>query len=796
MTEDDRNHQPPAEPVSGDSKSKFSKVLSLGDFKQPATKIPPSFVKKESSVTVEVRRKRTPFVGGLYLSRDNKTGFSAEDLKERVNLIAQAEKEASNARSKAVHTETKIKEASEDALAAPIAEKFVKAEAHKPYRHFDDSEKDLQVEVEDKTSDGLKLKQSFKGRRDMKRIIIHKIDLENEQGRRRSLASIKRNREKAKHKSTHSNTEFRGKLVREIVIPEQITVSELASRMAEKSSDVMKKLLEMGMTTTINQIIDSDTAELIVSEFGHNAKVIKGADVEKILSEQVNAGAELVKRPPVVTVMGHIDHGKTSLLDALRSTDVISSEAGGITQHIGAYQVQLKDGDKITFIDTPGHEVFTSMRLRGASITDLVILVVAADDGVKEQTIESINHAKAAKVPMIIAINKIDKVGANPQQVLRELLQYDCVTESMGGDIMAIEVSALKKQNLDKLEAAILLQAEMLELKARVTGPASGAVIESKIDKNKGAIVTVLVQQGSLHVGDIVVAGPAVGRVRTMRDDKNKIIKEALPSSPVEITGLEVAPQAGDTFNVLENEKQARDISDYRMRVIKKQKETDSTFKFASMEDMFTQTGSPIELAVIIKADTQGSVEAIAASLARLSTDKVKLIVLHKAVGGINESDIALAKTAQAIVLGFNVGTDTKAKLLIQQTGTDVRNYSIIYNLIEDVRSVMEGKLFPVKKEKYLGRVDIRQVFNVSKVGKIGGGLVLDGIIRRNAAVKLLRDGIVVHEGTLKTLKRFKDDAKEVSAGYECGFTIDRFDDIKEGDVIEAYEIVEEKGVL
>jgi translation initiation factor IF-2 len=793
-TDDEKNNQPAVDQASGDSKSKFSKVLSLGDFKQPAIKPQSSFVKRESSVTVEVRRKRTPFVGGLYLSRDNTTGFSAEDLKERINLIAQAEKEASDARSKAAHTETKTKDSNAANLAAPVAEKFVKAEPYKPYRNFDEPEKN--AEVEEKAPDVLKTKQGFKGRRDMKRIIIHKIDLENEQVRRRSLASIKRNREKVKYKSTHNNNELRGKLVRDIVIPEQITVAELASRMAEKSSDVMKKMLEMGVTATINQVIDSETAELIVSEFGHNAKVIKDADVEKILGEQANADTEQVKRPPVVTVMGHIDHGKTSLLDALRSTDVISGEAGGITQHIGAYQVHLKNGEGITFIDTPGHEVFTSMRLRGASITDIVILVVAADDGVKEQTIESISHAKAAKVPMIIAINKMDKVGANPQQVLRELLQYDCVTESMGGDIMSIEVSALKKQNLDKLEEAVLLQAEILDLKARVSGPASGAVIESKIDKNKGAVVTVLVQQGTLRVGDIVVAGHSLGRVRTMRDDKNKSIKNALPSMPVEITGLEVAPQAGDTFNVLKDEKQARDILDYRMKVIKKQKETDSAFKFASMEDLFAQTGSAIELAVIIKADTQGSVEAIATSLAKLATDKAKLLILHKAVGSINESDIALAKTAKAIVLGFNVGTDSKVKLLVQQTGADVRNYSIIYNLIEDVRSVMEGKLSPVKKEKYLGRIEIRQVFNVSKIGKIGGGLVLDGIIRRNAVVKLLRDGIVVHDATLKTLKRFKDDVKEVTAGYECGFTIDRFDDIKEGDVIEAYEIIEEKGVL
>lgn len=797
----DENKKEPTKPG-------FTKILSLGDFKSSGSKASSKKVNSESgSVTVEIKRKRT--ISGsssVSLGQSNTTGLSQEDLKAKMNLIARAE-ELNKAAAIKEEAEATKKEEPAAALATQPAQQLqqqtqIQPKAPSRPSNFQTSKEKEPQEVEEddeakeKFKESLRSKYGSRGRRDSKRIIIHKIDLDEDEIRRRSIASLKRNREKAKLQKDRS-TGPKDKLLRDILIPEHITVAELASRMAEKSADVIRKLMDMGMTATINQVIDADTAELVATEFRHKVKVVKGADVESILLDNAfEEEAPKVKRPPIVTVMGHIDHGKTSLLDALRSTNVIAGEAGGITQHIGAYQVQLKNNEKITFIDTPGHEIFTSMRLRGAKVTDVVVLVVAADDGVKEQTVESISHAKAAKVPMIIAINKMDKVGANPQKVLSELLNYECVTESMGGDIMTVEISALKKENLDKLEDAILLQADLLDLTARTLGRAKGAVIESKVDKHKGVLATVLVQEGTLRVGDIIIAGTTTGYVRTMRDDKNQPVKEAGPSMPVEITGLEATPQAGDTFAVLDEEKEARDITEYRIRLIKKQKEIEESSSKLSITDLFAQQGPLLELPVIIKGDTQGSVEAIAASLAKLSTEKVKANFIHKAVGGINESDVTLAKTSKAVVFGFNVGTDSKAKMLAQSTNVEIKNYSIIYNLIEDVRLLMEGKLNPVKREQYLGRAEIRQVFSVSKFGKIAGAFVTDGLIRRNATVKLMRNNIVVHQGLLKTLKRFKDDAKEVAAGYECGFTLDKYDDIKEGDIVEAYEIIEEKDKL
>lgn len=796
------------------NKPEFSKILSLGDFKSATgTSAKPAARKANSesgSVTVEIKRKRTPFAGGLSLPKTNATGLSQEDLKAKMNLIARAEKEASEAAAQAKDlaealAQKKQEEANQPSVegsssvtqkAAPPSIKKSPLQPYVPPQREEAKESTGDDDAKEKVKEALRSKYGARGRRDSKRVIIHKIDLDENEIRRRSVASLKRTREKVKMQK-EKFLQPKEKLLRDILIPEQITVAELASRMTEKSSDVIKKLMSMGMTATINQNIDSDTAELVAAEFGHKVRVIKGADIELTLVNAEEESAEQVTRPPVVTVMGHIDHGKTSLLDALRSTNVISGEAGGITQHIGAYQVQLKDKGKITFIDTPGHEIFTSMRLRGAKITDLVVLVVAADDGVKEQTIESISHAKAAKVPMIVAINKMDKVGANPQRVISELLSYECVAESMGGDIMTVEISALKNENLDKLEDAILLQAELLNLKARVAGRAKGAVIESRMDKHRGVISTLLVQQGTLRVGDIIIAGTSMGYVRTMRDDKGQKVEEATPSMPVEVTGLETAPQAGDTFDVVAAEKQARDIIEYRLRLLKKQKEIEDASGRISIEEFFAQQGNvTLELPVIIKGDMQGSVEAIAASLAKLSGEKVKVMVIHKAVGGINESDVTLAKTSKAVIFGFNVGTDSKTKLLAQSNGVEIKNYSVIYNLIQDITALMEGKLSPVKKEQYLGRAEIRQVFNVSKIGKIAGAFVTDGLIKRHAMVKLMRDNIVVHQGTLKTLKRFKDDVREAAAGYECGFTLDKYDDIKEGDVIEAYEIIEEKAKL
>lgn len=621
--------------------------------------------------------------------------------------------------------------------------------------------------------------------------------IDRDEDRSRSFASIKRAREKARRASHLDSGNETEKQVREVILPEFITVAELASRMSERGTEVVRAFMKAGMIVNINQTIDADTAELIIHEFGHKIKRVTDADVENILIDQTDNNAPQQPRPPVVTVMGHVDHGKTSLLDALRETDVVLGEAGGITQHIGAYQVKLDSGALITFIDTPGHQAFTAMRARGAKVTDIVILVVAADDGIKEQTVEAINHAKAAGVPIIVAINKIDTPGANPQKVITELLNYDLVAESMGGQIMVVEVSALKKLNLDKLIDTILLQAEMLDLKAESDCRARGIVIESRVDKRRGVVATLLVQKGTLRTGDILVAGANYGRVRVMSDDKGRELEEALPSMPVEITGLDASPEAGEDFVVVEVEKHAREVSEYRQR--RNRTLRTATASKNTLEELFAKAsgdGQIKELPIIIKADVNGSSEAICASLDKLSTDEVKVKILHKAVGGINESDITLAEASGAMVVGFNVRASDQAKRLAEKEGVDIRYYSIIYNLLDDVKAILSGLLSPIKREEYLGTVEIRQVFNVSKVGKVAGAFVLDGLIKRGAGVRLLRDDVVIHEGKLKTLKRFKDDVKEVKGGYECGIAFENYDDIKENDRVEVYEIIEEQRSL
>lgn len=614
----------------------------------------------------------------------------------------------------------------------------------------------------------------------------------------RSFAAVKRAREKARRqqedKKAFKETE---KFIREVVVPETITVQELANRMAERSTDLIKELMKLGMMVTVNQMIDADTAELLVETFGHKIKRVSESDVEDILEEQEgdSDAVNLKPRAPIVTVMGHVDHGKTSLLDALRATDVVAGESGGITQHIGAYRITLANGEHITFLDTPGHEAFTSMRLRGAHITDIVVLVVAADDGIMEQTVEAINHAKAADVPIIVAVNKIDKPDADPQRVYNELLSHELVPESLGGDIMVIEVSAKEKINLDKLEEAILLQAEILELQANPKRKAAGMVVESSIEPGRGVVTTLLVQKGTLKIGNIIVAGHAYGKVRALINDKGKHLKAALPSYPVEVLGLDISPDAGEPFHVVESEKQARDITEYRQR--KSRDLRMAQVRKTTLEEMFLEVSEGAkELPIIVKGDVQGSVEAIQASLDKLATDEIRVKILHAAVGGITSSDVALANASRAIILGFNVRANAQVKELVASENIDVRYYSIIYDLVNDLKAILGGMLEPVIRENYIGTAEIRKVFSVSKIGKIAGCFVVDGMIKRGAKVRLLRDDIVIHEGKLKTLKRFKEDVKEVGNSYECGMAFENYDDIKEGDIIEAAELIEEEREL
>lgn len=603
--------------------------------------------------------------------------------------------------------------------------------------------------------------------------------------RGRSMASLRRARQKQKG---HGDNQESVKVVREVIIPEFITVGELANRMAVRGADVIKALMKLGMMVTINQPIDADTAELLCTEFGHTPKRVSDSDVELGIRLEDKA-EDLVPRAPVVTIMGHVDHGKTSLLDALRKTDVVAGEAGGITQHIGAYQVTLPSAKKITFIDTPGHAAFTEMRSRGANVTDIVVLVVAADDGIMEQTVEAINHAKAAEVPIIVAVNKIDKPGADADRVRSELLNHGLICEEFGGDIMSVEVSAKQGINLDKLEEAILLQAEVLELKANPNRDAAGVVVEAKVDRGRGTLATVLIQKGTLKVGDIFVAGTGWGRVRALLNDLGQQLESAGPALPVEIQGFHGTPTAGDEFIVVADEAKAREISEYRLHKEKEAKAAASAK--SSMEQMMSQiaAGNVKELAVVVKTDVHGSLEAITQSLAKLSNDEVAIRLLHGGVGGINESDVTLARASNAIVIGFNVRANPQARDLARRDGVDIRYYSIIYDVIDDAKAILSGLLAPTLREKYLGNAEIREVFNITKVGKVAGCYVTDGIVKRGGKVRLLRDNVVIHEGTLKTLKRFKEEVREVKESYECGMAFEDYNDIRPGDVIECFEI-------
>jgi len=611
----------------------------------------------------------------------------------------------------------------------------------------------------------------------------------DEQQRERSLASLKRKREREKLKAMGIQ-QPRDKIVREVVIPEAITIQELSNRMTERGVDVIRFLMKEGAMHKITDVIDADTAELIVTEFGHTAKRVSEADVETGFIGDKDAEEAQKPRAPVVTIMGHVDHGKTSLLDAIRKTNVVSGEAGGITQHIGAYQVTTPSGAKVTFIDTPGHAAFTAMRARGAKVTDIVVLVVAADDGVMPQTVEAINHAKAANVPIIVAINKIDKPAADPKRVQTDLLSHEIVVESMGGETLEVPVSALKGTNLDKLLETIHLQAEVLDLKANPDRSAEGIVIEAKLERGRGPVGTVLVQRGTLHLGDIVVAGTAWGRVRALIDDQGKNVSVAGPSVPVEVLGFDSAPEAGDQIAVVENEARAREITDYRIR---KRRETLGSAGTPRTLEQMMQTlkdaAGKKDFTLVIKGDVQGSVEAIQGALKKLGTDEVEARVVHSGVGGITESDVALAGASRAVIVGFNVRANTQAKQAADAQGIEIRYYSIIYDLVDDVKAAMSGLLAPTKREVFLGYASIKQVFNISKVGKVAGCLVTEGKVERGAKVRLLRDKVVIHEGTLSILKRFKDEVKEVPAGQECGMAFANYQDIREGDEIECFQV-------
>lgn len=809
-----------------ETEEKKIKKLTLGGAGKLTLNRPGGFPKKlagagragtNSNVVVEVKRGKAP-TGGLSLRRDiNLPGHQGDDGQNMRRLSAlkraqeggasEEESKISSLSSLTEMNQAKVKEREEREERQAQEEKAAaEAQAQQQPLHAETpreeslkeatvttKKEDEKKEEKDAEPSKPKLEEPKKLKKSDIMTMLQQ-DADEVPTRTRSLASIKRARAKERRKT--ENMSVKDKVYREVIVPETITVGELANRMTERAPDVIRELMKLGIMTTATQIIDADTAELVVETFGHSAKRVKESDVENVLEIPEDKPEDLFTRAPIVTVMGHVDHGKTSLLDALKSTDVVSGEAGGITQHIGAYSVTLSDNKMITFIDTPGHEAFTEMRTRGAQVTDIVVLVVAADDGIKAQTVEAISHAKAAEVPIIVAINKMDKPDANIEKVKNELLNYELVPEDLGGDVICVPVSAIQKTNLDKLEEAILLVAEMQDLKSNPRSVASGVVVESRVEKGKGVVATLIIQRGTLQKSDLAVAGCTYGRIRKMTNDHGKVVADAGPSIAVEIWGLNEAPLAGDQFNIVETDKQARDITEYRMRKAKEHKVTASK---TSLEELFRKASSEgriKELPLIIKADVQGSVEAIVGSFDKIKSEEVKIKVLHTAVGGISESDVSLAKASGAIILGFNVRSTSGAAADADANKIDIRYYSIIYNLIDDIRAIMSGMLDPIIRENYIGSVDIRDVFNITKVGKVAGSYVTKGVIKRGAGVRLLRDNVVIHEGKLKTLKRFKDDVKEVKEGFECGIAFENYDDIKVNDKVEVFEIVEEKQQL
>ncbi|WP_171233641.1 translation initiation factor IF-2 [Ruegeria sp. HKCCA4812] len=719
---------------------------------------------------------------------------AAEKAREEERARRRAEQEAKEreqreaeerARQKAEEEERKRKEAEEAAkraAAAPAPEepKAARAPASKPAPAATPRKQDREREQRGRG----------KGRDDNRR--SGKLTLGQATGgegnRQRSMAAMKRKQERARQKAMGGAVE-REKVIRDVQLPEAIMVSELANRMAERVADVVKSLMQMGMMVTQNQTIDADTAELIIEEFGHKVTRVSDSDVEDVIKEVEDSEDDLQPRPPVITIMGHVDHGKTSLLDAIRDARVVAGEAGGITQHIGAYQVKTDGGTTLTFLDTPGHAAFTSMRSRGAQVTDIVVLVVAADDAVMPQTIEAINHAKAAEVPMIVAINKVDKPDANPDKVRTDLLQHEVIVEKMSGEVQDVEVSAITGQGLDELLEAIALQAEILELKANPNRAAQGAVIEAQLDVGRGPVATVLVQNGTLRQGDIFVVGEQYGKVRALINDKGERVKEAGPSVPVEVLGLNGTPEAGDVLNVTETEAQAREIAAYREQAAKdKRAAAGAATTLEQLMQKAKEDENVAELPILVKADVQGSAEAIVQAMEKIGNDEVRVRVLHSGVGAITETDVGLAEASGAPVFGFNVRANASARNTANQKGVEIRYYSVIYDLVDDVKAAASGLLSAEIREKFIGYAEIREVFKVTGVGKVAGCLVTEGVARRSAGVRLLRDNVVIHEGTLKTLKRFKDEVAEVQSGQECGMAFENYDDIRQGDVIEIFE--------
>lgn len=719
------------------------------------------------------------------------------EQEEKERLARQAAEEAKKAEM--------VKEIKSAQITAPIVEAEEKSfkTKDKKSKDYDDEEdeeensskkfrkaSDLEKSREDVFEQERKkvMKRSFEPQRRGGKVNLHSIGSGDDDDDDYGFGGPRR-RFKKKQPKPVQPVQPQEKVIKEVIIPEIITVQELANRMAEKSADVIKKLMSLGVMATINQPIDADTAQIVVEELGHKFKRVADSDVEEAIKGAEDTPDQMLPRAPVVTVMGHVDHGKTSLLDALRETNVAAREAGGITQHIGAYQIVTPKGDKITFIDTPGHEAFSEMRARGAKVTDIVVLVVAANDGIMPQTIEAIRHAQAAEVPIVVAINKIDLPGADPMKVKTALLQHGIAVEELGGESLCAEVSAKKRINIDKLLEAILLQAEILDLKANPNRTADGTVIEAKMEKGRGSVATVLVQRGTLKVGDICIAGKEWGRVRAMFNEMGHKVQEAGPATPVEVLGLQGTPAAGDDFTVVADENQAREVTNYRIRKERDAKLVKSAK--SAMEQMLDKikSGEIKHLPVIIKADVQGSIEAIEGTLNKLSNDEVSVQILHSAVGPISESDITLAKASNAFVIGFNVRAIPQARDMARRDGVDIRYYSIIYDVADDVKKGLEGMLSPELKEKILGYAEIRNVFNITGVGKVAGCMVTEGLVKRGAKVRLLRDNVVIHDGNLGQLKRFKEDVKEVKEGYECGMSFENYNDIQVGDFIECYEI-------
>ncbi len=787
------------------------RITKPGD--APATETPAAKAKPAAPASVETATKPEAEKPASNLSKselDARTR-ALEEAKARESIDREkasadekrrAEEDARRAEMKA--EEEKKKQEEEERLAAEreeaeriaaadasaIAAKAEEGAISKPAAREEPKAKELKPFERKKPDEPAKPSRTKGGndRRKTKLTLTNALD-EDSGKRGPSLAALKRRQEKAK-RAAQQSTGPREKVSREVQLPETITIQELANRMSERSVDVIKYLMQQGQMMKPGDIIDADTAELITEEFGHTVRRVSDSDIEEGIFDAPDDDKDLESRPPVVTIMGHVDHGKTSLLDALRNANVVSGEAGGITQHIGAYQVE-HEGQLISFIDTPGHEAFTSMRARGAQITDIAILVVAADDSVMPQTIESINHAKAAEVPIIVAINKMDRPAADANKVKTELLQHEVFVEDMGGDVLAVEVSALKGTNLDKLLEAIILQAELLDLKANPDRPGEGSVIEAKLDKGRGPVATVLVNRGTLNIGDIVIAGDEWGKVRAIINDKGEQLKEATPSMPVEILGLNGAPSAGDRIGVVENEARAREISEYRQRLSREKAVARAAGSRGSLEQMMTQLQATevSEAALVLKADVQGSAEAIQQTLEKMNTDEVAARIVHSGVGAITESDVALAVASNAPILAFNVRANKQARDAAEAEGIEIRYYSIIYDLVDDMKSVMSGLLAPERRETFLGYAEILEVFNVSKVGKVAGCRITEGKVERGSGVRLLRDNVVIHEGSLSTLKRFKDEVAEVQGGQECGMAFENYQDMRKGDVIECFRV-------